>query len=107
MATRLVLTDLDLNSVGTVTGLKAPVAASDAVRLTDLQAAVEGIAWKDSVVAASTANVTVANPGTAVFDGVTLTSGDRLLLKDQTAPEENGIYIFNGSGTALTRALDA
>jgi len=61
---------------------------------------------KGSVRAASTANVTVSNPGTAVFDGVTLSNGDRLLLKNQTAPAENGIYVFNGSGVALTRSTD-
>lgn len=61
---------------------------------------------KDSVRAATTANITISNPGTAVFDGVTLTSGDRLLVKNQSAPAENGIYVFNGSASALTRALD-
>lgn len=61
---------------------------------------------KPSVKAASTANVTVANPGTAVFDGITLSNLDRIMLKNQTAPAENGIYIFNGSGVAMTRATD-
>jgi hypothetical protein len=61
---------------------------------------------KGSVVAASTGNVTVSNPGTATFDGVVLSNGDRLLLKNQTAPAENGIYVFNGSAAALTRASD-
>jgi hypothetical protein len=61
---------------------------------------------KDSVRAATTVNITISNPGTAVFDGVTLSNGDRLLVKNQTAPAENGIYVFNGSAAALTRALD-
>jgi hypothetical protein len=61
---------------------------------------------KPSARAASTANVTVSNPGTAVFDGVTLATNDRLLLKNQTAPAENGLYVFNGSGVALTRGSD-
>jgi hypothetical protein len=56
--------------------------------------------------AASTADVNISNPGTSTFDGVTLSSGDRLLLKDQTAGAENGIWIFNGSSSALTRATD-
>jgi hypothetical protein len=58
---------------------------------------------KGSVRAASTANVTVSNPATAVFDGVTLAATERLLLKNQTAQAENGIYIFTASGSALTR----
>jgi hypothetical protein len=61
---------------------------------------------KGSARAASTANVTVSNPGTAVFDGVTLATNDRLLLKNQTAPAENGLYVFNTSGTALVRVTD-
>lgn len=63
--------------------------------------------YKDEVKAAMITNVTVSNPGTAVFDGVTLSVNDRLLLTGQTAPAENGLYIFNGSGVALTRSLDA
>ena len=61
---------------------------------------------KASCRVASTGNVTVSGPGAAI-DGVTLSSGDRVLLKDQTAGAENGIYVFNGAASALTRALDA
>lgn len=68
---------------------------------------VSGLSFKQLCIAASTANVLVSNPGTAVFDGITLSSGQRLLLKDQTAGAENGAYIFNGSSSALTRTTDA
>lgn len=61
---------------------------------------------KQSVRAMAIVNVNVANPGTAVFDGVTLTNGQRLALSAQSAPAENGIYIFATSGTPLTRAED-
>jgi len=66
-----------------------------------------GMDWKGSVRVASTASVTVANPGTAVFDGVTLTAGDRVLLKDQGTASQNGIYVFDTSSTAMVRATDA
>lgn len=56
---------------------------------------------------AATANVTISNPGTAVFDGVTLANGERLFLAFQTDAAQNGLWIFNGSGVALTRAPDA
>lgn len=62
--------------------------------------------YKDEAKAMATGNVTVSNPGTASFDGVTLSTNDRLLLTSQTAPAENGVYVFNGSGVALTRAAD-
>ena len=63
--------------------------------------------YKDEVKAMMTTNVVIANPATAIFDGITLANPDRLLLTGQTAGAENGIYIFNGSATALTRATDA
>jgi hypothetical protein len=94
-----------LTNLGTPTG-----GSNDAARIVDVENAVAALNslfdGKGSVRAASTANVTVSNPGTAVFDGVTLSSGQRLLLKNQTAQAENGIYVFNGSGVALTRATD-
>jgi chloramphenicol 3-O-phosphotransferase len=41
-----------------------------------------------------------------VFDGVTLSNGDRILLTGQTTTTENGAYVFNGSASALTRTTD-
>jgi len=66
-----------------------------------------GVYWKEPARASSTANVNISNPGTASFDGITLSSGQRLLLKDQSSQAENGVYDFNGSGSALTRSADA
>ena len=66
-----------------------------------------GVYWKEPARASSTSNVNISNPGTASFDGITLSSGDRLLLKDQSSQAENGVYDFNGSGSALTRSADA
>ena len=64
--------------------------------------------WKDSVRAASTANGTLATAfeNGDSMDGVTLATGDRILLKDQSTGAENGIYTVNASG-APTRATDA
>lgn len=61
---------------------------------------------KDDVIAASVANITLSSPGSTI-DGVTMTSGDRFLAKDQSTGSQNGIYIFNGSASAATRATDA
>ena len=65
-----------------------------------------GLDFKDSVRVASTADVTVSGPGAAI-DGITLSSGDRVLLKNQSTASQNGIYVFNGAASALTRATDA
>lgn len=55
------------------------------------------------VAAGSTANVNIAS-APASIDGVVLSNGDLVLIKNQTLPEENGVYTFNGTGSALTRA---
>lgn len=65
-----------------------------------------GVYWKAPVRVASTVNVTVSAPGTTI-DGVTMASGDRVGLVGQTTTTENGIYIWNGSAAAMTRASDA
>jgi len=103
---RQFLVDIDMNNVGKVTNLAAPTNPNDAARLTDLNAAIEGLAWKDNVRAASTANINLASPG-ATIDGVTMVSGDRFLAKDQSSIPTNGIYIWNGAATPATRSSDA
>lgn len=81
-------------------------ASTDAVTLQQMQAFVRGLDWKESVRAASTANVNIAAPGASI-DGVSFANGERVLLKDQTAPAQNGIYQFNGAASPLTRTADA
>tara|TARA_R100001460_G_scaffold83739_2_gene124664 strand:+ start:5540 stop:7471 length:1932 start_codon:yes stop_codon:yes gene_type:complete len=102
---------LSPNGTGTVTvpsGYKnrAGFGANSLVSKEYVDAVKVGLDFKDSVRVASTANVTVSGPGTAI-DGITLSSGDRVLLKDQSTASENGIYVFNGSASAMTRATDA
>jgi hypothetical protein len=82
--------------------------ATDAVTLQQLQAMVRGLSWKEEVRAATTTNGTLASAyaNTQTIDGVTLVTGDRILLKDQTTSQENGIYTVNAAG-APTRAVDA
>lgn len=66
-----------------------------------------GLSWKDSVRVATTAAGTLATSfeNGDVIDGITLATNDRILIKNQAAPAENGIYIVNASG-APTRATD-
>jgi hypothetical protein len=101
-----VLVNLDFGNVAKITGLAAPTDPTDAVRLQDLNSAVEGLAWKDSCRVSTQSNVNLSSPGASI-DGISLDSGDRVLVREQTDDEENGIYIWNGASVAMTRAPDA
>jgi hypothetical protein len=105
MAT-LVAQDLDFDSVARITNLPDAASAQQPVTLAQLNALSEGLAWKDNVRAASTANVNLSSPGSSM-DGISLTTSDRILVKDQSTASQNGIYIWNGASTAATRATDA
>jgi len=104
---RLILNGLDLNNKN-ITGLADGSANTDAVTKQQLDAAVRGLSWKQAVRVATTTNGTLASAfaNGQTIDGVTLATGDRILLKNQTTGSENGIYTVNSSG-APTRALDA
>lgn len=98
-----------------ITGLATPTTGStDAARIIDIENAIAGLnsVYKyRTVTAAATANVNISNPGASVFDGITLVANDPLkgtiILTAQTAPAENGLYQFTGSGTAMTRLSNA
>jgi hypothetical protein len=103
---RKVLTDLDFNSVSKVTNLPTPTASGDAVPKSYVDSAIEGLAWKDSCRVGTQSNINLSSPG-ATIDGVTMASLDRVLVRNQTTQADNGIYVWNGSASAMTRALDA
>lgn len=88
-----------------VTAVGTPTAATDAATKGYVDATVQGMDWKPSARAASTGNVSIAAPGAAI-DGVTLAANDRVLLTAQTAPAENGVWVWNGAATAMTRPAD-
>lgn len=67
------------------------------------EAASAGIKWRPQVKAATTVNITLSAPQT--IDGVSCIAGDRVLVKDQAAPAENGVYLV--AAGAWTRATDA
>ena len=97
---------LDFGNARRITSLAPGAATGEPVTYEQMNAALEGLAWKDNARVAGQVNVTVASPGAAI-DGVTLVLNDRVLLLSQTAATENGLYIWNGAATPMTRSLDA
>lgn len=62
--------------------------------------------YKLPVKYASKTNIDIASAPSSIGGG-TPTNGDRIGLVGQTAPAENGIYVFSAAASPLTRALDA
>ena len=84
-----------------------PTADGHAATKGYVDAARSGLDVKQSVRAATTGPITIATglENGDTVDGVTLATGNRVLVKDQSTASENGIYVVNTSG-APTRATD-
>lgn len=79
-----------------------PTAANHAVTKSYADSLASGVDPKDSVRAATTANITLS--GTQTIDGVALAVGDRVLVKNQTLGTQNGLYVV--AAGAWTRTSD-
>ena len=111
-----------------ITSVADPTQAQDAATKNYVDAVKTGLDVKESVRVATTTNLTatysngtsgvgatLTNSGALAaitIDGVSLSVGERILIKDQTVGLQNGIYTVTtvGSGAAawvLTRATDA
>jgi hypothetical protein len=85
-----------------------PTESSHAATKGYVDAARSGLDVKDSVRVATTAaiNISADLQNGDVIDGVTLATGDRVLVKNQSSGAENGIYVVVASGAA-SRSTDA
>ena len=87
---------------GSITGLGDPSATSDAATKNYVDQAVAGLRTRIIAEAGTTGNVdlTADLQNGDTIDGVTLVTGDRVLVKDQSTASQNGLYIVVASGTA-------
>jgi hypothetical protein len=95
-----------INASGSrLTNLPLPTDNSDATSKAYVDSVAAGLKPKGQAVAATTADVNLSSGGLLTIDGVTLLAGQRVLVRAQTLPEQNGIYEA-GAG-AWTRTADA
>jgi hypothetical protein len=105
------VTASSLTSLGTIASLtatagtvaNAPSGSTDIANKSYVDTVAQGLDAKASCVAATTADITLS--GAQTIDGVSIVAGNRVLVKDQTLSENNGIYLC-ASG-AWTRTTDA
>lgn len=97
-----------------ITGVAAPVLATDAANKAYVDNAITGLTFKDAVNLLANTNIALTgSSGTLVIDGhaqlVPADTGYRILLIGQTTGSENGIYTYSDNGTtyALSRSADA
>ena len=80
----------------------APVNGNDVVNKTYLDYFATGLSWKQPVLCGTTANITLS--GVQTLDGISAVAGSRVLVKNQTAAAQNGIYI--SAAGAWSRSTD-
>lgn len=90
-----------------LTNLADPVNAQDAATKYYVDSVAQGLDVKQSVIATTTGNINLSGLGTQAGGdwGSALTAGDRVLVKNQTAAQNNGIYVAASGSWA--RAADA
>jgi hypothetical protein len=85
------------------TNVADPVSATDAANKQYVDSIAQGLSVKTAVQVATTANITLS--GIQTIDGVSLSAGNRVLVKNQTNTTENGVY--DVSAGAWSRSSDS
>jgi len=74
-----------------ILNVATPVNGTDAVNKAYVDGLTQGLDIKNSVRVATTSNISLT--GTQTIDGIALTTGNRVLVKNQTLEQDNGIYV--------------
>jgi hypothetical protein len=105
------VTASSLTSLGTIANLtatagtvaNAPSGSTDIANKLYVDTVAQGLDAKASCVAATTADITLS--GAQTIDGVSIVAGNRVLVKNQSLSQNNGIYLCaSGSWTRTTDA---
>ena len=88
-----------------LTAVATPTTGSDAANKSYVDSALEGLRPKEAVRLATTGNITLS--GTQTIDGVAAVAGNRILVKDQTLPEFNGIYVVAAGAWSRSTDMDS
>ena len=75
---------LDFGNARKIINLPDGTNPQDPATVAQLNAAVEGVAWKDSSRVSTQGNLNLASPG-ATIDGITMAANDRVLVRAQTS----------------------
>lgn len=90
--------------------LATATASGQAVEYAQFQTALQniqvGMDFKEHVDIVAVANTSISAPG-ANINGRAMVVGDRVLLTAQTTASQNGIWVWNGAATPMTRPADA
>jgi phage-related tail fiber protein len=108
--------DANLNDIGSpvsaysmnsqkLINLADPTNPQDAATKQYVDSVAQGLDPKASCLVASTGNIATLS-GLLTIDGVTVTAGDRVLVKNQSAPADNGIYVASASAWARSSDMD-
>ena len=108
MATKIRVGQINFNETinvnnQVITNLGSPTNASDAATKQYVDNVAAGLKWKEPVKAATTSNITLS--GAQTIDGVYVSPGDRVLVKNQDTKTQNGIYVVKSND--WERAEDA
>jgi len=95
--------DFSMNT-NKITNLSDPTAAQDAATKAYTDSVAQGLNVKSACACATTANISLVDEQT--IDGVA-TASSRVLVKDQTDPTENGIYVSAVGAWARATDMDA
>ena len=102
VSTTLAVTGATTLTSGTIS--TTPTNSTDIANKAYVDTVAQGLDTKASVLAATTANITLS--GTQTIDGIVLVAADRVLVKNQTASADNGLYLCAAGAWTRTTDMD-